>query len=151
MISPPDGDLLYQKNKRLKTKTSDWEWKSCDDRMKAARIGLTDISRSSSFCQGLSNPIEEITQSDDEVADVAISSIPIEELGLSVRAYNALKRSKRYNTIGDFSTASYSDLCKVRNLGRRSIIETLERLEKYGVNVKRIRDQIAESDRRRQE
>lgn len=101
--------------------------------------------------EGLSNPIEEITQSDDEVADVAISSIPIEELGLSVRAYNALKRSKRYNTIGDFSTASYSDLCKVRNLGRRSIIETLERLEKYGVNVKRIRDQIAESDRRRQE
>ncbi len=52
----------------------------------------------------------------------------IEELDLSVRSYNCLKRAG-INTVQDLSTRSESDMMKVRNLGRKSLEEVIAKLE----------------------
>ena len=54
----------------------------------------------------------------------------IEELELSVRAYNCLKRAG-INTVGELMEMSLDDLLKIRNLGRRSTEEVLEALRDY--------------------
>ena len=64
-----------------------------------------------------------------------INETPIEELELSVRAYNCLKRADRYldikpiKTIGDIPDEE--TLMKVRNLGRKSLKEVLQRKEEF--------------------
>lgn len=52
----------------------------------------------------------------------------IEELDLSVRSYNCLKRAG-INTVQDLTTRSESDMMKVRNLGRKSLKEVIAKLE----------------------
>ena len=51
----------------------------------------------------------------------------IEELDLSVRSYNCLKRAG-INTVQDLTTRSESDMMKVRNLGRKSLEEVIAKL-----------------------
>lgn len=57
----------------------------------------------------------------------------IEELDLSVRAYNCLKRAG-INTVADLVHKTYEDMMKVRNLGKRSLDEVKRRLEELGLN-----------------
>lgn len=52
----------------------------------------------------------------------------IEELDLSVRSYNCLKRAG-INTVQDLTTRSESDMMKVRNLGSKSLEEVIAKLE----------------------
>ena len=52
----------------------------------------------------------------------------IEELDLSVRSYNCLKRAG-INTVQDLTTRSESDMMKVRNLGRKSLEEVIAKLD----------------------
>ena len=56
----------------------------------------------------------------------------IEELLLSVRSYNCLKRAG-LNTVAELSTKSEEDMMKVRNLGRKSLKEIKEKLEALGL------------------
>ena len=53
----------------------------------------------------------------------------IDSLGLSVRSYNCLKR-KGINTISELTKLSFRDLFRIRNLGRRSAEEIIEKLDK---------------------
>lgn len=57
-------------------------------------------------------------------------STSIEELDLSVRAYNCLRRAG-VHTIGQLRSMTYNDLAKVRNLGRKSADEIMAKLEEY--------------------
>lgn len=57
-------------------------------------------------------------------------TIPIDDLELSVRAYNCLKRAG-INTIADLLDKSVEDLGKVRNLGKKSIDEIEEKLRNH--------------------
>ena len=61
--------------------------------------------------------------------------ITIEELDLSVRAYNCLKRAA-INTVADICDMTPSQLQKVRNLGRKCYDEILEKLNALGVSIK---------------
>lgn len=54
----------------------------------------------------------------------------IEELELSVRSYNCLRRAG-VHTIGQLRSMAYEDLAKVRNLGRKSAEEIMAKLEEY--------------------
>lgn len=54
--------------------------------------------------------------------------VPIEDLNLSVRPFNCLKRAG-INTVGDILT---HDLLRVRNLGRKSLREIVNAVESYG-------------------
>ncbi len=68
-----------------------------------------------------------------------VEELNIEELELSVRALNCLKRAG-INTVGELCEYSYEELVKVRNLGRKSFEEVLAILNELGVSLKRKSD-----------
>ena len=59
---------------------------------------------------------------------------PLEDMGLSVRTYNCLKRAG-INTLGDLSRRTADDLMKLRNLGQRSLREIIDACKRYGVVI----------------
>ncbi len=59
---------------------------------------------------------------------------PIEEMELSVRSYNCLKRAG-IDTIGDLAKKSRSEMMKVRNMGAKSMEEVIKKLEDYGLTL----------------
>jgi len=70
---------------------------------------------------------------DDEVpGDYAIT---IEELNLSVRSYNCLKR-EGINAVGDLVQKSESELMDIRNFGQKSIDEVKAKLEELGLGLR---------------
>lgn len=69
-------------------------------------------------------------QEGKEDPEVDYAGVRIEELELSVRAFNCLKRAN-INTLGDLLERTEEDLAKVRNLGKKSIEEIKQRLEEY--------------------
>ena len=76
--------------------------------------------------------------SNDEKKDIDLSIIPIEELELSVRAFNCLKRAD-INTLDQLVEKSVDELGRVRNLGKKSIDEIIEKLVAYkglGIHMK---------------
>lgn len=58
----------------------------------------------------------------------------IDELELTVRSYNCLKRTG-INTVGDLAAKSLDDMIKVRNLGRKSLDEVILKLEELGLSL----------------
>ena len=58
----------------------------------------------------------------------------IDELELSVRSYNCLKRAG-INTVEDLCAKTMDDLMKVRNMGRKSLDEILNKLESMGLRL----------------
>lgn len=62
-------------------------------------------------------------------------SIDLEDLDLSVRAYNSLKRAG-YNTIDDIINADLDELAKTRNLGKRSFDEVVDKIKALGFEFK---------------
>lgn len=59
---------------------------------------------------------------------------PIEEMELSVRSYNCLKRAD-IHTIGDLAKKTKSEMLKVRNMGAKSLEEVLQKMESYGIVI----------------
>ena len=57
--------------------------------------------------------------------------MPIEELDLSVRSVNCLKRAG-INTVEDLINKSEDEMMKVRNLGRKSLEEVVAKLDSLG-------------------
>lgn len=60
----------------------------------------------------------------------------IDELDLSVRSYNCLKRSS-LNTVAELAAKTEEDMMKVRNLGRKSLKEIKEKLENLGLGFRK--------------
>lgn len=58
----------------------------------------------------------------------------IEDLDLSVRSYNCLKRAG-INTVGDLANMTEDELVKVRNLGRKSLDEIKKKLQELGLGL----------------
>ncbi len=59
----------------------------------------------------------------------------IDELELSVRSYNCLKRAG-INTVSELTNRTSEDMMKVRNLGRKSLEEVLQKLQELGLHLK---------------
>lgn len=77
-----------------------------------------------------------ILVSKEEDKQVKLMELPIEEMDLSVRSYNCLKRAG-INTIQDLLKKSKSDMFKVRNLGAKSVEEVIQKLESYGFTLRK--------------
>lgn len=77
-----------------------------------------------------------ILVSKEEDKQVKLMELPIEEMDLSVRSYNCLKRAG-INTIQDLLKKSKSDMFKVRNLGAKSVEEVIQKLESYGFSLRK--------------
>lgn len=60
----------------------------------------------------------------------------IEELDLSVRSFNCLKRVN-INTVEDLISKTDDEMLKVRNLGRKSLEEVIHKLEQLGLSLKK--------------
>ena len=60
----------------------------------------------------------------------------IEELDLSVRSFNCLKRAG-INTVEDLISKSEDDMMKVRNLGRKSLEEVIAKLESLNFTLRK--------------
>jgi DNA-directed RNA polymerase subunit alpha len=59
----------------------------------------------------------------------------IEDLDLSVRSYNCLKRAN-INTVGELTQKTEEEMMKVRNLGRKSLKEVIQKLNEIGLELK---------------
>ena len=64
-----------------------------------------------------------------------VLEMTIEELDLSVRSYNCLKRAG-INTVQELSQKSEEDMMKVRNLGRKSLEEVKHKLDDLGLGLR---------------
>jgi DNA-directed RNA polymerase subunit alpha len=75
----------------------------------------------------------------DEDSRDRLLEMPIEELDLSVRSFNCLKRAS-INTVGELTNKSDDDMMKVRNLGKKSLEEVKEKLVALGLGLKPVEE-----------
>ncbi|MEO0949468.1 MAG: DNA-directed RNA polymerase subunit alpha C-terminal domain-containing protein, partial [Cyanobacteria bacterium J06641_5] len=91
------------------------------------------LSQAASALVDLFSPLKDLTLiegKEDEVEDPdPAGQIPIEELQLSVRAYNCLKRAQ-INSVSDLLDYSHEDLLEIKNFGQKSAEEVIEALRK---------------------
>ena len=59
----------------------------------------------------------------------------VEELDLSVRSFNCLKRANIHK-VGDLIEKSEDDMMKVRNLGKKSLDEVVAKLAQFGLTLR---------------
>ena len=73
----------------------------------------------------------------EETPDTSeILSMKIEDMELSVRSFNCLKRAG-INTVEDLCNKTESEMMKIRNLGNKSLVEVHERLEAMGLSLRK--------------
>jgi DNA-directed RNA polymerase subunit alpha len=92
------------------------------------------LSEASEIIADLFNPLRDLNELETSQADYQDeinpeSQIPIEELQLSVRAYNCLKRAQ-INSVADLLDYSQEDLLEIKNFGQKSAEEVIEALQK---------------------
>ena len=97
------------------------------------------ISKSSNILTDLFNPLKTINfkseENSDSQEDSKINQILIEELQLSVRAYNCLKRAQ-IHSVADLLDYSQEDLLEIKNFGQKSAEEVIDALKKrLGINL----------------
>ncbi|ALS75435.1 DNA-directed RNA polymerase subunit alpha [Planococcus sp. CP5-4] len=88
-------------------------------------VGLTDEAQTA-----------EIMVEKEEDQKEKVLEMTIEELDLSVRSYNCLKRAG-INTVHELANKSEDDMMKVRNLGRKSLEEVKVKLEDLGLGLRK--------------
>lgn len=87
-------------------------------------VGLTDEAKDA-----------EIMIEKEEDKKEKVMEMTIEELDLSVRSYNCLKRAG-INSVQELTQRSEEDMMKVRNLGRKSLEEVQEKLAELGLSLR---------------
>ncbi|GGF35033.1 DNA-directed RNA polymerase subunit alpha [Halobacillus andaensis] len=88
-------------------------------------VGLTDEAQKA-----------EIMVEKEEDQKEKVLEMTIEELDLSVRSYNCLKRAG-INTVQELANKSEDDMMKVRNLGRKSLEEVKHKLDELGLGLRK--------------
>ena len=91
---------------------------------------------------GLTEDVEEEEASfpeEEEDKSSKTLEMNIEDLDLSVRSFNCLKRAN-INTVADLAEKTEEDMMKVRNLGRKSLEEVKKKLEELGLTLKQNND-----------
>ncbi|KQL41458.1 MULTISPECIES: DNA-directed RNA polymerase subunit alpha [Bacillaceae] len=88
-------------------------------------VGLTDEAKNAEIM------VEKEEDQKDKVLEMTI-----EELDLSVRSYNCLKRAG-INTVQELANKTEEDMMKVRNLGRKSLEEVKHKLEELGLGLRK--------------
>ena len=79
--------------------------------------------------------LEEVNRKKEEDKKEKALEMTIEELDLSVRSYNCLKRAG-INTVQELAGKSMDDMMKVRNLGKKSLEEVERKLNELGLNLR---------------
>lgn len=87
-------------------------------------IGLTEIPGDDIIM------VEKVEDNKDKILDMTI-----EEFDMSVRSYNCLKRAG-INTVQELTQRTEEDMMKVRNLGRKSLEEVMEKLNELNLSLR---------------
>ena len=90
---------------------------------------------------GLTEKISEVeimVEKEEEERDKVLY-MSVEELDLSVRSYNCLKRAG-INTVGELVQKSVEDMMKVRNLGKKSLLEVEQKLASLELSLKNVEE-----------
>ncbi len=83
----------------------------------------------------LSNVLEDTILNPSQAGqEMKIREMNIEDMDLSVRSYNCLKRAN-IHTVDDLTKKTVDDMLKVRNLGRKSLDEVIAKLNSYGLSL----------------
>ena len=98
-------------------------------------VQIASISGQSPILTSYERAVSDVIIDDvvEEVADVE-PSISIEELELSVRAYNCLKRAS-INSMAELLKKSEHDLIGIKNFGKKSADEVIEKLREHGLDL----------------
>ena len=81
----------------------------------------------------------EIMVERDDVKKEKVLEMTIEELDMSVRSFNCLKRAG-IDTVEDLTNRTEEDMIKVRNLGKKSLEEVIQKLHSLGLELKKDED-----------
>lgn len=82
--------------------------------------------------------VDILVEKEEEAKDKVLE-MSIEELDLSVRSYNCLKRAG-INTVEELTQKTEEDMIKVRNLGRKSLEEVEQKLKELGLGFRNAED-----------
>lgn len=88
---------------------------------------------------------EETEVNDTSSENTDVRDIPIDELELSVRSYNCLRRAG-IRTLGEIADKTPEEMMKIRNLGRKSLEEVLAKLKEYGLSLRDSEEVDADED-----
>ena len=77
---------------------------------------------------------DEVESSIEVISENNMDDMKIEELDFTVRSYNCLKKAG-VNTIGDLGKMTYAELLKIKNLGRKSLNEIIDKMKELGFDL----------------
>lgn len=102
----------------------------------ATSLGARILSEHLSLFIGLSQSAQgvQVMVEKEEDERSKLLEMSIEELDLSVRSYNCLKRAG-INTVGELTAKTDEDMIKVRNLGKKSLEEVKQKLDAIGLGL----------------
>ncbi len=101
----------------------------------AAKILMEHLELFLDLADGVSETENILSEKSDNEKEKVLD-LTIDELDLSVRSFNCLKRAG-INTVEDLINKSEDDMMKVRNLGRKSLEEVIAKLDSFGFTLKK--------------
>ena len=104
----------------------------------ATSLGAKILTEHLNLFIGLTDHVSdvEIMVEKEEDKKEKVLEMTIEELDLSVRSYNCLKRAS-INTVEELTQKTEEDMMKVRNLGKKSLEEVQKKMAELGLNLKK--------------
>lgn len=101
----------------------------------SAKILIEHFELFLNLADGVSESESILSEKNDNEKEKVLD-LTIDELDLSVRSFNCLKRAG-INTVEDLINKSEDDMMKVRNLGRKSLEEVIAKLDSFGFTLKK--------------
>ncbi len=101
----------------------------------SAKILIEHFELFLDLTEGVSDTQSIMAEKSDNAKEKVLD-LTIDELDLSVRSFNCLKRAG-INTVEDLINKSEEDMMKVRNLGRKSLEEVIAKLDSFGFALKK--------------
>ena len=99
----------------------------------ASKLLVDHVNLFVELVENMANTSLLVSREEDKVHKLMVMSI--EDMDLSVRSYNCLKRAG-INTVEDLIKKTEEDMLKVKNLGRKSLDEVIHKLESLGLGLK---------------
>lgn len=101
----------------------------------SAKILMEHLELFLDLAAGVSETESILSEKSDNEKEKVLD-LTIDELDLSVRSFNCLKRAG-INTVADLIGKSEEDMMRVRNLGRKSLEEVIAKLDSFGFTLKK--------------
>lgn len=126
---------VVDKNKLTLEVWTDGSIKADEAVSMSAKILIEHFELFLNLAEGISETQSIMAETKDNAKEKVLD-LTIDELDLSVRSFNCLKRAG-INTVEDLINKSEMDMMKVRNLGRKSLEEVIAKLASFGFALKK--------------